>query len=290
MLTGRSSLCEATTIQIQQTAEHDHRRRLRSATAAATPRGPGSSHAGSGRRTRRSRSSPTLIVSTNAPSFFRPPISRPGARDQRAEQGQTDRLRGRPGPVRSVPGPVGSRRGPASGCASTPRHGSVSLIDDVATLRRPRTAAHGTSDAHDTRLVDVTLATPVVPARVQVLRATLPRCRPGTQSGSTIEVRPALPPTRVHRIVLAVVVSPQRRGSSEEASPSPVDGARLLSGLRVIPSRGFKSRRLRSRSSPVRAIARTGELRQVTGGGGPRTRPRGFTLEPAQQAGAIGRT
>ena len=31
-----------------------------------------------------------------------------------------------------------------------------------------------------------------------------------------------------------------------EASPSPVDGARLLSGLRVTPSRGFKSRRLRS--------------------------------------------
>jgi hypothetical protein len=30
-----------------------------------------------------------------------------------------------------------------------------------------------------------------------------------------------------------------------EASPSPVYGARLLSGLRLITSRGFKSRRLR---------------------------------------------
>ena len=30
-----------------------------------------------------------------------------------------------------------------------------------------------------------------------------------------------------------------------EVSPSPVYGARLLSGLRVIPSRGFKSRHLR---------------------------------------------
>ena len=30
-----------------------------------------------------------------------------------------------------------------------------------------------------------------------------------------------------------------------EASPSPVYGARLLSGLRAQPSRGFKSRRLR---------------------------------------------
>jgi hypothetical protein len=31
-----------------------------------------------------------------------------------------------------------------------------------------------------------------------------------------------------------------------EVSPSPVYGARLLSGLRAQPSRGFKSRHLRS--------------------------------------------
>jgi hypothetical protein len=36
-----------------------------------------------------------------------------------------------------------------------------------------------------------------------------------------------------------------------EASPSPVYGARLLSGLRVIPSRGFKSRRLRQQWLPL---------------------------------------
>ena len=36
-----------------------------------------------------------------------------------------------------------------------------------------------------------------------------------------------------------------------EASPSPVYGARLLSGLRVQPSRGFKSRRLRQRVEAV---------------------------------------
>ena len=41
----------------------------------------------------------------------------------------------------------------------------------------------------------------------------------------------------------------QRSATAErvvwEASPSPVYGARLLSGLRAQPSRGFKSRRLR---------------------------------------------
>ena len=35
-----------------------------------------------------------------------------------------------------------------------------------------------------------------------------------------------------------------------EVSPSPVYGARLLSGLRVIPSRGFKSRHLRGLTAP----------------------------------------
>jgi hypothetical protein len=39
---------------------------------------------------------------------------------------------------------------------------------------------------------------------------------------------------------------PQRGTRTLEASPSPVYGARLLSGLRAQPSRGFKSRRLRS--------------------------------------------
>src|SRR5215217_7299835 len=44
-----------------------------------------------------------------------------------------------------------------------------------------------------------------------------------------------------------------------EVSPSPVYGARLLSGLRVIPSRGFKSRRLRqcSRAPPPATRCRT---------------------------------
>ena len=35
-----------------------------------------------------------------------------------------------------------------------------------------------------------------------------------------------------------------------EVSPSPVYGARLLSGLRVVPSRGFKSRHLRRLTAP----------------------------------------
>ena len=50
------------------------------------------------------------------------------------------------------------------------------------------------------------------------------------------------------RIVGSVVlpsVLPKRSVGYGEASPSPVYGARLLSGLRAQPSRGFKSRRLR---------------------------------------------
>ena len=84
------------------------------------------------------------------------------------------------------------------------------------------------------------LATPVDVATVQGPWATAPTCCPHHR-----ECRPTrFAAGPVERIVLAVVVSPAW-GSSEEASPSPVDGARLLSGLRVIPSRGFKSRRLR---------------------------------------------
>ena len=51
------------------------------------------------------------------------------------------------------------------------------------------------------------------------------------------------------RVVSARYACPafRRSGSfsQREASPSPVYGARLLSGLRAQPSRGFKSRRLR---------------------------------------------
>ena len=50
------------------------------------------------------------------------------------------------------------------------------------------------------------------------------------------------------RLVVSVVlpsVPPRRSVDYGEASPSPVYGARLLSGLRAQPSRGFKSRRLR---------------------------------------------
>ena len=55
---------------------------------------------------------------------------------------------------------------------------------------------------------------------------------------------------RIHfalRLVLSVVLPsvPPRGVDYGEASPSPVYGARLLSGLRAQPSRGFKSRRLR---------------------------------------------
>jgi hypothetical protein len=51
------------------------------------------------------------------------------------------------------------------------------------------------------------------------------------------------------RIVLSVVLPSvlSRAFDYGEASPSPVYGARLLSGLRAQPSRGFKSRRLRHR-------------------------------------------
>lgn len=81
-------------------------------------------------------------------------------------------------------------------------------------------------------------------ATVQALRATLPRVPPPPRRVAARTGRTRFAAERVERIVLAVVVSPPW-GTSEEASPSPVDGARLLSGLRVIPSRGFKSRRLR---------------------------------------------
>ena len=115
------------------------------------------------------------------------------------------------------------------------------------------------------------LATPVDVATVQGPWATAPTCCPHHR-----ECRPTrFAAEPVERIVLAVVVSPAW-GSSEEASPSPVDGARLLSGLRVIPSRGFKSRRLRSWGSPVCRKRRPGELRHFTGGATPGPRPEGL--------------
>ena len=64
--------------------------------------------------------------------------------------------------------------------------------------------------------------------------------RPGTRLPPT-----ALTADPAHRIFRR----PRRMGNLWpavlEVSPSPVYGARLLSGLRVIPSRGFKSRHLR---------------------------------------------
>src|SRR5687767_10753526 len=80
---------------------------------------------------------------------------------------------------------------------------------------------------------------------------------------------------RIHfalRIVLSVVLPSvlPRAFDDGEASPSPVYGARLLSGLRAQPSRGFKSRRLRHlwMSQDIYAIHREElrcRLRTLTG-------------------------
>ena len=76
MLTGRSSLCEATTIQIQPTPST-----TTAAVAISNCRGDTAKARIESRRVRPTyaaiNSNPTLIVSTNAPSFFRPPISNP---------------------------------------------------------------------------------------------------------------------------------------------------------------------------------------------------------------------
>ena len=70
---------------------------------------------------------------------------------------------------------------------------------------------------------------------------------------------PRLPPAALSRAVGAAPRQPDFPGTSGmgnlwpavlEVSPSPVYGARLLSGLRVIPSRGFKSRHLRRLTAP----------------------------------------
>ncbi|GAB2664518.1 hypothetical protein GCM10009743_45810 [Kribbella swartbergensis] len=79
-----------------------------------------------------------------------------------------------------------------------------SLIDDVAALRRPHAAAHGTSDAHGTHSVDVMLATPV-DAR-QITGAPAHHHKVPSPPPSVAEPRFAA--GRVERIVLAVVVFP----------------------------------------------------------------------------------
>jgi len=83
-----------------------------------------------------------------------------------------------------------------------------SLIDDVATLRRPRTAAHGTSDAHDTWLVDVKLATPVDARHSTGDPGYSPKVPPPARRVSVGRVETRFAADRVERIVLAVVVSP----------------------------------------------------------------------------------
>ena len=76
MLTGRSSLCEATTIQIQHTPNT-----TTAAVAINNCRGDTANARIESRRVRPTyaaiTNNPTLIVSTNAPSLFRPPINNP---------------------------------------------------------------------------------------------------------------------------------------------------------------------------------------------------------------------
>src|SRR4051812_30938553 len=76
MLTGRISLCEATTTQIQPMP-----RTTTAAVAISNWRGDTANARIESRRVRPTyaaiTSRPMLIVSTNAPSFFRPPITRP---------------------------------------------------------------------------------------------------------------------------------------------------------------------------------------------------------------------
>ena len=87
-----------------------------------------------------------------------------------------------------------------------------------------------------------------VPDRLNMRLADL--CRGCFCAAAELRCRASVP-VRIHfalRIVLSVVLpSVLPRGVDYgEASPSPVYGARLLSGLRAQPSRGFKSRHLRA--------------------------------------------
>src|SRR3954447_7267233 len=282
MLTGRSSLCDATTIQIQQMPSS-----TTAPVATSSWRGETAIARIESRLVRPTyaaiSSSPMLIVSTNAPSFFRPPISSP-------EPGTRALTRVRPMAFEVVRARCERCRDRvARGAALRP---AARVLRDMAPfpdrrrgdLRRPHAAAHGTSDAHAARLVDVMVTTPV-------------DARQSTGAGAYSRNVPSRPPSVATYPLCRRAGGPdsvgRRRvpfgGWSEEASPSPVDGARLLSGLRVIPSRGFKSRRLRSWELPVRRKRGPRELRVFLGVQPPDPARRGFAPRtPMARAGVAG--
>ena len=128
-LTGRSSLWEATTIQIQSRPSTTTRGGRDQQLARVD--GQGEDRVTLGQTDERRQAEQADAERHHEGAELGPAAHHEaGTGDQGADQGEADRLRDGPGPVRLVARPVGLGCRPPTGCASAPRHGSVPWIDD----------------------------------------------------------------------------------------------------------------------------------------------------------------